>query len=528
MHWFEELLSSILNAKPKKKLVCNAGLSVSGLQHVGRLRGEVVLPNAIANELRASGKDVTQYLVLYTQDPWKGKEAQLKSFKGKEGERYINRRLIDVPDPDGCCENWVEHYWRDFGGYLEHFANDVNVVTTSQLYEREDMRTIVLDIVKKKDKARKIVNKYRGERKYGEDWIPFEPYCTNCQKIGIAKPLEIGGDEVTYECSCGHQGKSPIKLGKLNWRLEWPALWKLLDVDVEPFGKDHATPGGSRDSCAEIADKILDIEAPFGIPYEWVGYSKKGKDLGDMSSSGFRGFTPKDWVEVAEPEILKYIYLRNSQMKRLVLDLAKMDVYYDAFDNATRSYYKSEKDKEEELDAFSWRLTVRERQEPRFILAYRHAALLSQILPKEGELDWAVDRLKDTGMIKGEPSPDEIEGIEIRLACAEKWVESYALEYKVKLLESLTPEIKSRLDDEDKKALQIFAESLSEAEWSEESIKNVMVSLTKSGRLPVDTKRFFKILYLAFLGTERGPRAAPFLSILEKKFVMERLKDVGK
>jgi len=49
MHWFETLLSRILKAKPQQKLVCSAGLSVSGLQHVGRLRGEVILANTIAN-----------------------------------------------------------------------------------------------------------------------------------------------------------------------------------------------------------------------------------------------------------------------------------------------------------------------------------------------------------------------------------------------------------------------------------------------------------------------------------------------
>ncbi|MCK5547816.1 MAG: lysine--tRNA ligase, partial [Thermoplasmata archaeon] len=236
MHWFEELLSRILKAGKEEKLVSSAGLSVSGLQHVGRLRGEVILPNAVANELRDSGKDVTQYLVLYTQDSWKGKDEQLDRFRearkqGKgdaQGKDHVNRRLIDVPDPYGCCENWVEHYWRDFGDFLEGFANDVKAVTTTQLYERRDMQDIVLDIVKRKDEVREVVNKYRGENKYDEGWIPFEPYCSGCGKIGTADTLEIKNGSVLYKCSCGDQGSSPIEKGKLNWRLEWPALWKLL------------------------------------------------------------------------------------------------------------------------------------------------------------------------------------------------------------------------------------------------------------------------------------------------------------
>jgi hypothetical protein len=31
--------------------------------------------------------------------------------------------LIRVPDPKGCHSNWVEHYWEDFGGYLDKFTD---------------------------------------------------------------------------------------------------------------------------------------------------------------------------------------------------------------------------------------------------------------------------------------------------------------------------------------------------------------------------------------------------------------------
>src|SRR2546428_5015874 len=49
-----------------------------------------------------------------------------------------------------------------------------------------------------------------------------------------------------------------------------------------------------------------------------------------------------------------------------------------------------------------------------------------------------------------------------------------------------------------------------------------MVSLTKKGGLPVETGRFFRDLYLVLLGSEKGPRAAPFLAVLEKDWVLRR------
>ena len=52
-----------------------------------------------------------------------------------------------------------------------------------------------------------------------------------------------------------------------------------------------------------------------------------------------------------------------------------------------------------------------------------------------------------------------------------------------------------------------------------------MVSLTRVGERAGDTSRFFRDLYLVLLGKERGPRAAPFLAVLEKDWVLRRLRE---
>jgi len=529
MHWFDELFQRIETFLGKKgNIVCSAGLSVSGLQHVGRLRGEAILPNVVAEELRKSGKVVEQYLVLYTQDAWKGKEGQLSRFKNGEGTEYINRRLIDVPDPEGCCSNWVEHYWHDFGDYLDNFAKDIQIVTTTQLYATKEMKKIVLDVIDRKKEVGELLNKYRT-RAYPDDWIPFEPYCESCKKIGVAKTLAVDDSTVAYECSCGHSGKSKIEQGKLNWRMEWAALWKLLAVDIEPYGKDHATPGGSRDSCVELSQKILRNDAPFGISYEWVGLILNRKDMGDMSSSDFLGFTPKQWLEVGEGELLRYLYLRSNISKRIALDLSKMDSYYELFDSAERSYYLEDKNEAEELEARTFELANLKEipEESRYQLAYRHATLLSQISPHEEQLSWVVARLKDTGLIEKTLTSEEKNEIEKRLKLAKNWADMYApQEYKVKILDNLTDEVRSKLTSDQKTAVKIFAESIEDMEWNEDRIKTAMMELTKSGRLDISTSDFFKTLYLLLLGKDKGPRAAPFLSLLNKDFVLERLIEV--
>ncbi|HYS71299.1 MAG TPA: lysine--tRNA ligase, partial [Thermoplasmata archaeon] len=163
-----------------------------------------------------------------------------------------------------------------------------------------------------------------------------------------------------------------------------------------------------------------------------------------------------------------------------------------------------------------------------FTLPYRHAAFLAQIAPAEGRVDWVVRRLKDTRVLTRDLTNEERERLGRRLEQAHRWVEGYAPENKVVLLESLTDEIRGQLTNEDREALSIFAIRADAIDWREDAIKDAMVALTKGEKLPVVTSRFFRDLYLVLLGTERGPRAAPFLAVLDKRFVIDRLRKAAR
>lgn len=508
----------------------NAGLSVSGLQHVGRLRGEITLSHLLARALREGGRRVVQSLVLYTQDEWKAKEGQVAQFRSEDGRKYVGRRLIDVPDPIGCHVNWVEHYWQDFGGVLDRFAPNIRIVTTTEAYRNPEMQALVRDLVSRAEEVRAVVNRYRARHPYPADWIPFEAFCEQCKTIG-ATTTAIDGTRVSYRCDrCGHVGQSPIEKGKLNWRLEWPALWKAYRVDIEPFGKDHATPGGSRDSCKEIAETIMHFRPPMGIPYEWVGIADHGKDLGDMGSSDFLGFTPTQWVEVGDPEVLRYAYAFTPIFRRIVFDLYRTDTLHDAYDRAESAFYSEVRQGDEDDQARSYELAqLSSPPDARpFALSYRHAAFLSQISPEKGRVEWCLRRMRETGMLDRSPTDFEKARIARRLEQSRSWVETHAPENRVKLLEILSSEVASKLDKKDRDALRIFASLAAKGAWTEESIKDTMVTLTKGVSLPVPTERFFRDLYLVLLGSERGPRAAPFLAVLDRDWVVGRLKEAAK
>jgi len=117
VEWIEKITEKIVTVfQDHDQLICNGGLSVSGLQHIGRLRGEITYVNVVVKKLREKSLNAKHTLVLYTVDAWKGKKTQLQQFPDpEEARKYIGVPLYLVPDPYGCHRNWVEHYWEDFG-----------------------------------------------------------------------------------------------------------------------------------------------------------------------------------------------------------------------------------------------------------------------------------------------------------------------------------------------------------------------------------------------------------------------------
>ena len=541
LHW-ADALAEYLAERPRgrgvEKVVVNGGLSVSGLQHVGRLRGEIIIGDVVARLLSEKGFAVEQKLTLYTQDAWKGKASQRRQFPDpEEAKRYTGWPLIQVPDPLGELPSWVDRYWRDFGPYIDDFTwGKVEVVTTTELY-----RGRLLEFVKKsielREEIRQVINKYRGRKPYPEGWIPFEPRCSKCGRIDrtVALEADLENERVHYRCrSCGNTGWAPLWDGKLNWRIEWVGVWWALGVTFEPYGKDHATPGGSRDSANELAEKVYGLTPPEGLPYEWVAMRTPDGREQDMSSSDFIGFTPREWLEVAEPEVFRFLVLRTPPMRKLVVGLHEIPLYYDWYYRAERIYYGREttgKKQEDLLLSRSYELSYTKTQPPPEQPAqppYTHLAILAQILPREQWRDEAPRRLILSGHLPPEPSRFDLERLERLLPRAYNWAKKYApQQYRIELLGELPGEILRSIPEEYRRLLAGLGEVLEKLPaWNEETIKNAMIEYTR-GWDAAKRRRFYHYLYLVFLGRESGPRAAPLFSLLPRSMVVERLRGLA-
>jgi len=541
-HWIDKLTTSVIENWPElRSYNCNCGISVSGQQHVGRLRGEIVLTNAVVNEIKARNYEATHYLILYTSDPWKGKNEQINAFSNPDKvKKYINWRLIDVPDPTNPDDSWVDYYWKDFGGPLSKFGKNIQIIRTHELYEQERMKKTVIKLIRKKDQVRKILNKYRKENPFPENWIPVNPLCEQCNRIGTTKALEVNLEnyKVRYFCEeCQQEGWSDISKGKLTWRLEWLAIWHVLNVHFEPYGKDHATPGGSRDSCIEVLESIFKHRGPYGFWNEWVGYSEGRKDFGDMTSSGFIGFTPTTWLKYAEPEVLKYLYLKTPPQRRIILGLDKIPNYISEYDRAQRIYYGIESFEDSpELTAIlrSYEIT-HYNDVPEYIgfqMDYQHAIILSQLVtPDQVGTEQAIQRLQATEILKKEPTEMIVEHIQKRLNLARNWVTSeYAPDHlRIELKEKTSPNVLNKYNNKIRNLVVTLGTALEKTKWTEEEIKQKMINLREEAELSrKEMNQFFQILYQIFLGSTRGPRFAPFIAALDKKWVIQRLQEISK
>jgi lysyl-tRNA synthetase class 1 len=292
--------------------------------------------------------------------------------------------------------------------------------------------------------------------------------------------------------------------GKLVWRIDWPARWKMLGVTVEPFGKDHATRGGSYDTGARLVREVFGGEPPFPIPYEWI----RLKGRGDMSSSKGNVLSIERVLEVAPPEALRYLVIRERPQRTINFDpgLPLLQLVDEVDDRSA----KGRDERALELSqAGSFRATG---------VPFKHLVVVAQAARFDEERTLAI--LRRTGY------PDvSREAVAGRMAYARRWLDSFAPEDLRFEVQPELPRESSTLSAEQRRFLGRLAESLRE-EMDGQRIHELIWELAGDfgETRPAD---LFKAIYLVVLGKARGPRAGSFLTVLGVDFAARRFKEAS-
>jgi lysyl-tRNA synthetase class 1 len=527
MFWLDRIYGQI-ESELKEKIASGKTLVVrdektaSGRVHVGSMRA-LALHAAIAERLDEAGVPNVFKYEINDFDPMDGLPTYLDQ---KTFLPYMGMPLCKIPSPDQAAPNFAEYFAKEYIGAIRDAGFTPELCRASELYLSGKMNDAIRLALEKADIVRKIYKEVSGSVK-PDDWYPLQVICENCGKVGTTKVTGFDGTLVTYSCypttvtwavGCGHESTiSPFDgNAKLAWKVDWPAKWFVYGVDIEGGGKDHYSKGGSRDVGKRISVEVFGYPEPFGVPNEFflIGGKK-------MSSSKGEGSSAREVVDLIPPHIFRFALFGKDINQQINFDPAgdTIPVLFDTYDRLTEKYWSGAKDDDTRLFEYAHLPAERADIPKRFLPRFSQIAFLVQ-MPHLTFLD-------EVARMKGRPlTAEDKKEAELRAEYAKRWLEHAAAdEYKFTLAESAVPEAARSLSAKQKKALR---EVLAYVEAHEKldglALHTELHEMRK--RLGIEPKELFGALYLAFLGKDHGPKAGWFLSVLDREFLVRRLKEV--
>ncbi|MGL5810923.1 MAG: lysine--tRNA ligase, partial [Nocardioides sp.] len=168
--------------------------------------------------------------------------------------------------------------------------------------------------------------------------FPFKPYCRQCGRDTVAiTAYDEDTTDLSYVCEkCGFEGVTNLATqdeGKLVWKVDWPMRWAYERVDFEPAGADHSSPGSSFTVGNELVEKIWGWPRPSSFGYSFVGFAGMAK----MSSSKGGVPTATDALEIIEPQMVRWLYVRRQPKQSFNIDFGPEVIrLYDEWDALAR------------------------------------------------------------------------------------------------------------------------------------------------------------------------------------------------
>ena len=506
MQWLNKVVDELIARHGDNEIIVSSGVSPSGPYHVGTLR-EVMTAEAVARELRRRGKKAKHIHVSDDHDVFRKVPVTVpESYK-----QYLGRPLCEVPAPEGEG-SYADFYLKDLFTVSELLHANLEVMRANEKYRQGYFAGAVETAIVEKEKVKSILESISGHKVDG-NWSPVQViedgYLKNRPIVSIdtdAKTL-VFRDKDDQERTISYANGEV----KLNWRVDWPARWALLGVNAEPFGRDHATKGGSYDTGAAIVKDIYDSEAPIPLPYAFInrtGYTKK------MSKSDGDVVTAKDLLEVLPPEVVWYFMLRYPQDKQLFFDEGETLIrLIDQFSELLSQTDKTDSDKQ------LLELCMQGIDSPtisRVPFSHLMTSYQAALKDKDKTLE-IIGRTEYSHVVR-----EDGETIKAELKFIDKWLEKHAPEeVKFSLTKSVDP---SNFDETQKKFMSALADKIAEAPEDADGGWFHLAIYEFKESMGLQPKDMFTTLYRALIDKDSGPRAGWFLSLLPRDWLIKRLK----
>jgi lysyl-tRNA synthetase, class I len=504
MFWADAIVEQIIKSGKHKPYWVDDMKTPSGFSHVGSLMGPII-HSIIFRSLKDAGQKVEFTFMINDFDP---ADDLLPEIKGTDFEEELGKPLRLAKSPDPKFKSMADLFGSDFVDAIQSLGVEAKILSSWDLYHEGKFDGVIREALEMAEKIQDIYHKVSGSRKKEAGWLPFQVICEKCQKLGTTRVFAWDGEKVSYKCEpnlvkwakgCGHEGKiSPFGgAGKLPWKVDWAAHWKVLGVTIEAAGKDHASKGGSYDIAMALCKDVFHCNPPFRLPYEFILIGGK-----KMSSSKGLGIKAHDLVKTLPPPIGRFLFARNGIKSQTNFDPDETNaipVLFDDYQKAADAYFN--KGDSDLARAFELSC-VGEIQKPpsiRFSVLAQWVQMpnMEEEIERQNLSDWA--------------------------KYARNWIEKFAPDKDKFMIQEEVPESAKKFSDEQKRFLQKISEEL-DKKWDAEEFQTQLYEWTKE--LGVNSKDAFSAIYASLIGKDHGPKAGWFILSLDKDFVKKRFKQV--
>jgi len=507
MHWADVLAEQLLEGGPSEHVVAS-GITPSGSIHVGNMR-EVLTADAVVRAIRDLDGKARLLFIGDTFDPLR----KVYPFLDESYAEHVGKPLSRIPCPCGEHESYAQHFLAPFLETLATLGIHPEVVLSHELYASGRYLEAVERTLAQREQVREVLERV-SQRELPADWVPYSPLCTECGRIAGVTATGVDGLAVSYRCLCGHEGTAAADKGegKLPWRLDWPARWWFLGVTMEPFGKDHATAGGSYETGAELVRLLYEREPPEPQVYEWIHL----KGRGAMHSSSGLSIAAEEMVRIAPPETLRWLIMRSQPSRHIDFDPGFGLLHLvDDYDSIEQQFFAGEGD-EDRCRAYELSQPHQLPGEPPVPIPYRHLVTLAQAKPDFAAIVETLARTEHFSQL----SEVQERRLKRRVECVRLWLERHAPGKVRFTVQEAPPEMFLSLPQ--RRALERLARELAHIDWEPQPLHDIFYDVEEATGIPA--KVLFKLVYSALLGQRRGPRMGFFLSTLDRVFVVRRLK----
>jgi lysyl-tRNA synthetase class 1 len=509
-YWLDQVAEQAMAAHPEGEIVVESGHAPSGYYHIGTLR-EILTASAIAWTINKAGRVARHIDFVDDLDALR----KLPAGVPEDWKQYIGWPLHLVPDPTGKHASWAEWLLSDLYESLRMLGVEPEVRYAHIEYPSGVFTQYIESALENMAQERRIIADL-SKRELPDDWSPVQLLSdSNSLREWSFTGWDKGRQVVYWRDREGATGELSYATGrvKLDWRFDWPARWALLGVNVEPFGRDHASRGGSYDTGAAIIRNTFNADPPMPVPYDFIN---RAGDTKKMSKSAGDVVTIKGALEIMPPEIVRFFILKSRPSRQLFFDQGVglyniIDEYADLQQQITRGGHPEFEQAYQVASASTQEQTIS-------VVPFGHLVQCYQAAERSDER--TLELLERSGYIETVESERDV--ILRELHFVNNWLDKYAPDNVRFSVQKSLPVVSLNPDQKDflgKLAAVIDEEKDLNGQGMHDAIYATATAVElKPGQA-------FVALYRIILGQDSGPKAGWFLASLEHKWLVRRLQD---